>query len=103
YDSNVRFLGVIYISLRRDAFLSFYEQLTSHDRALTLGLFRKDGAILARSPSPKARRAPTNNQPLVDAIRVRSRDGRIRINSTLDGVEKLLVYRKVGAYPLYVT
>ncbi|WP_235021013.1 hybrid sensor histidine kinase/response regulator [Caballeronia telluris] len=103
YDANGRFLGVIYISLRRDAFLSFYEQLTSHDRALTLGLFRKDGAILARSPPPKARRAPTNNQPLVDAIRVSNRDGRIRINSTLDGVEKLLVYRKVGAYPLYVT
>lgn len=103
YDANGRFLGVIYISLRRDAFLSFYEQLTSHDRALTLGLFRKDAAILARSPAPKARRAPTTNQPLLDAIRVGNRDGRIRINSTLDGEEKLLAYRKVGAYPLYVT
>jgi signal transduction histidine kinase len=103
YDSNGRFLGVIYISLRRDAFLSFYEQLTSHDRALTLGLFRKDGATLARSPAPKAHRAPTSNQPLLDAIRVSGQGGRIRINSTLDGVEKLLVYRKVGAYPLYVT
>ncbi|GJH17278.1 hybrid sensor histidine kinase/response regulator [Caballeronia novacaledonica] len=103
YDANGHVLGVLVVSLRREYFNSFYERLTTHDRALTVGLFRSDGTTLVRTPAPRARRAPTSNQPLVDAMRVNRQGGRIKVFSALDGVEKLLVYRQVGSYPLYVT
>lgn len=103
HDASGQFLGALVISLRREYFSTFYERLTLHDRALTLGLFRSDGTTLVRFPAPRARRPPTSNQPLVEATRVNGRGGRLKIFSTLDGVEKLLVYRQVGSYPLYVT
>ncbi|SAK69020.1 periplasmic sensor hybrid histidine kinase [Caballeronia arationis] len=98
-----RFLGLVTISLRRDYFLSFYKELAARDSALTLGLFRRDGAILARSPPPRVKPAPARNLPLARAIEGRGAFDRIRIDSTLDGVDKLLAYRQVGTYPLYVT
>ncbi|EKS71004.1 MULTISPECIES: hybrid sensor histidine kinase/response regulator [Caballeronia] len=103
YDSSGQYLGVLAISLRRDYFSSFYDRLTAHDRALTVGLFRSDGTTLVRFPEPKARRAPTSSQPLLEAIQANRQSGRLKGFSTLDGVEKLLVYREVGSYPLYVT
>lgn len=36
-------------------------------------------------------------------MRVNRQGGRLKVFSALDGVEKLLVYRQVGSYPLYVT
>jgi hypothetical protein len=103
YDTSGNVLGVLVVSLRREYFQSFYERLTTHDRALTVGLFRSDGTTLVRTPAPSARRAPTRNQPLLDAARFNRESGRLKIISALDGVEKLLVYRRVGDYPLYVT
>ncbi|SAK59189.1 integral membrane sensor hybrid histidine kinase [Caballeronia glebae] len=103
YDANGRLIGALVIALRRDYFLSFYERLTVHDRALTVGLFRSDGTTLVRVPAPQARRPSTSNQPLFEAIQVNAHSGHLKIFSTLDSVEKLLVYRQVGAYPLYVT
>jgi signal transduction histidine kinase/CheY-like chemotaxis protein len=102
-DASGHVLGVLRISLRRDYFESFYTRLTRHDKAITVGLFRSDGITLVRFPAPKARRAPTSNQPLLDAIRVNGQGGRLEVFSTLDGIEKLLVYQRVGSYPLYVS
>jgi signal transduction histidine kinase/CheY-like chemotaxis protein len=103
YNAAGHVIGLLVISLRRDNFLSFYEALTAHDKAVSIGLFRSDGTTLVRFPPPRARRAPTSNQPLMEAVRTIGQSGRLSMFSTLDGVEKLLVYRQVGSYPLYVT
>ncbi|WP_061125702.1 hybrid sensor histidine kinase/response regulator [Caballeronia catudaia] len=103
FDGSGHMLGVIIVSLRRDYFESFYWGLTTHDRALTIGLFRSNGTTLVRTPAPRARRAPGSSQPLLEAVRVNREGGRLKVFSALDGVEKLLVYRQVGSYPLYVT
>ncbi|SAL76477.1 periplasmic sensor hybrid histidine kinase [Caballeronia terrestris] len=102
-DASGRFLGIVSISLQRDYFISFYRELAAQDGALTLGLYRRDGGILVRSPPPRIQPAPTRNLPLVNAIDGAGPHGRIRFESALDGVDKLLAYRQVGTYPLYVT
>ncbi|SAL88683.1 periplasmic sensor hybrid histidine kinase [Caballeronia arvi] len=53
YDATGHVLGVLVISLRRDYFQSFYQRLTTHDKALTIGLFRSDGTTLVRFPAPR--------------------------------------------------
>jgi hypothetical protein len=103
YNAAGHVIGLLVISLRRDYFDSFYKALTAHDNALSIGLFRSDGTTLARFPPPRARRAPVSNQPLMEAIRASSQSGHLSIFSTLDGVQKLIAYRQVGSYPLYVT
>jgi len=103
HAADGHFLGVVSISLRRDYFLSFYRELAARDDAVTLGLYRRDGGILVRFPTPGLQPAPIRNVPLANAFEGIGPNGRIRVESTLDGVEKLLAYRKAGAYPIYVS
>jgi signal transduction histidine kinase len=97
-----RFLGVVSIALRSAYFLNFYSDLTGGDPALALGLYRQDGNLLARYPDwPQGVRL-TPHTPFADAMRDKQLFGHVRLNSSVDGTERLLAFRRVGDYPLYV-
>src|SRR3979411_857720 len=51
FDSSGTFAGMTEISVSPQAFEGFYEQLAAHSSA-SFTLFREDGAVLARHPSP---------------------------------------------------
>lgn len=98
-----RFLGVVSIALKRDYFSNFYRELTGGDPALTIGLYRRDGGVLVRYPgAPADTQAAAGNTPFTNAFRNNELYGRMRMTSTIDNVEKLLAFRRVGDYPLYV-
>ncbi|CDY75388.1 FOG: PAS/PAC domain [Caballeronia glathei] len=98
-----RFLGVVSIALKRDYFSNFYRELTGGDPALTIGLYRRDGGVLVRYPgAPADAQAAAGNTPFTNAFRNNELYGRMRMTSTIDNVEKLLAFRRVGDYPLYV-
>ncbi|MEZ0604135.1 ATP-binding protein [Paraburkholderia sp. IW21] len=98
-----QFLGVVSVALRTDYFLRFYRELTNGDASLSLGLYRQDGTLLVRYPAWPAGAKPTQKSPFTAAMRDKELFGHIRMNSTVDGVERLLAFRRVGDYPLYVT
>ncbi len=45
-----KFFGVLSIALKRDYFTDFYHELAAGDKALIIGLYRRDGGILVRYP-----------------------------------------------------
>jgi signal transduction histidine kinase/CheY-like chemotaxis protein len=96
------FLGVVSIALRRQYFSEFYRDLTASDPALLVGLYRQDGNILARLPDISASDNPAPKTPFTTALAHAVRAGRLDIISTIDGVERILSFRRVGDYPLYV-
>ncbi|MDR5856719.1 ATP-binding protein [Caballeronia sp. LZ062] len=99
---NGQFLGVVSIALKRDYFVDFYREIAAGDSALVIGLYRRDGGILVRyPPSPDASQAASNT-PFTDAFRNNELFGRVRMTSTIDHVERVLAYRRVGDLPLYV-
>jgi signal transduction histidine kinase/CheY-like chemotaxis protein len=97
-----RFLGVVQIVLRSGYFSRFYSELTNHDTSLSLGLLREDGHPLVRYPAWPPHAASAAHTPLVDALHERELFGEVRMKSSVDGVERLLAFRRVGDYPVYV-
>ncbi|WP_175941281.1 hybrid sensor histidine kinase/response regulator [Caballeronia sp. BCC1704] len=99
---NGQFLGVVSIALNRDYFVDFYREIAAGDSALVIGLYRRDGGILVRYPPSPASSQAANNTPFTDAFRNNELFGRVRMTSTIDHVERVLAYRRVGEFPLYV-
>lgn len=97
-----RFLGVVSIALRSEYFARFYSDLTAGDPSLALGLYRQDGQLLVRYPSSPNDVTPSAHTPFNDALRDKELFGHVRMTSSTDGVERLLAFRRVGDYPLYV-
>ncbi|MDR5762637.1 ATP-binding protein [Caballeronia sp. LZ035] len=100
--SNGRFLGVVSIAVKRGYFVDFYHELVGGDQAAVVGLYRRDGGILARYPAKPDDAEPAANTPFTNAFRNNELYGRLRVQSSVDHVERLLAFRRVGDYPLYV-
>ncbi|ASL48234.1 Blue-light-activated protein [Burkholderia sp. AD24] len=97
-----QFLGEVSVALRNDYFLRFYRELTNGDPSLALGLYRQDGNLLVRYPEWPPGSKPTVHSAFTEALRDKQLFGHVRLHSTVDGVERLLAFRRVGDYPLYV-
>jgi signal transduction histidine kinase/CheY-like chemotaxis protein len=99
------FAGVVSVALRPGYFSAFYHELLGgNDTPMTMSLTRADGAVLAHYPS-----AP--GQPVMiaphtsfsDALAHGSRAGVVRTRSAFDNDKLIVAYRRIGAYPVYVS
>ncbi|XUW92793.1 response regulator [Burkholderia sp. M6-3] len=95
-------LGVVSIALKRQYFSEFYADLTNSNPALLVGLYRQDGTILARLPDVGTVSNLAPNTPFTIALGQAVKIGRLNMVSNVDGVERILSFRRVGRYPLYV-
>ncbi|MDR5747583.1 response regulator [Caballeronia sp. LZ029] len=100
---NGQFLGVVSIALKRDYFTDFYRELAAGDHALVIGLYRRDGNILARFPESADSTEAATNTPFTSEFRNNELYGSTRMRSGIDHVERLLAFRRVGDAPLYVS
>ncbi len=100
--SDGHFLGLVSIALKREYFSSFYNDLSNGDPGVTVGLYRRDGGILVREPPGPSNVSHARNSAFTSAMRSNELFGRVRVNSSVDGVERILAFRRVGDYPLYV-
>jgi two-component system NtrC family sensor kinase len=97
------FDGIVAISVRPEHFREYYGRI-SRALADSISLIRSDGEFLARYPS-------SGNEPLqltpgnvlLPAIQSSAQSGLITAVSQLDGIKRLIGYRKVPGYPIYVT
>ncbi len=100
------FAGVVSVALRPSYFDAFYRELLGGNGStpMTMSLLRADGAILAHYPrrlgEPLAL-GPTS--PLAKALAQGRRAGVVRMHSDIDGDNVILAFRRVGAYPVYVS
>jgi signal transduction histidine kinase/ActR/RegA family two-component response regulator len=100
--SDGRFLGVVSIGLRRSYFTDFYRDLANGGPEITVALYRRDGGILVRVPEGKPETTHAFNAMFTNAMKNNELFGHLRMRSSVDGVERLLAFRRVGDYPLYV-
>ena len=102
-DSEGRSLGVFSISLRQQYFVDFYHALTGDDSAVLIGLYRADGRALVRFPDTVTdMAAPVTISGVPQAISNDPRFGHLLSVSPVDGRKRVLAYRRVASYPLYV-
>jgi signal transduction histidine kinase/ActR/RegA family two-component response regulator len=103
-DDPRQFQGVILVLVSPRYFETFDRSLFNDSADYTAGLYREDGALLARYPSTPdlAFPAAKPNTLLMTAIARDPVSGMVR-GEAVDGVARVIAYRKLDAYPVYVT
>ncbi|WP_062605127.1 hybrid sensor histidine kinase/response regulator [Caballeronia calidae] len=99
-----KFDGMVSIALRPSYFAAFYRELIGDNPSVSLGLSRSDGEVLAwYPPRPPGRMTLAPGSPLREAFGTGRRSGVVRIVSGLDNQLKIVAFRRVGTYPVYVS
>jgi len=99
-----QFAGIVSIALRPAYFNAFYHELLGDSMTVSLGLARADGEVLAWYPErPPARMALAEASPLREAYRAGRRAGVLKMVSGLDNQLRIVAFRRVGDYPVYVS
>lgn len=102
--ANGRFAGIVSIALRPAYFGTFYRELLGEHSTISLGLTRSDGAVLAwYPPRPNEKTELSATSPLRQAYVSGSRSGIVRMRSGIDDEMKIVAYRRVGNYPVFVS
>jgi signal transduction histidine kinase/CheY-like chemotaxis protein len=96
------FQGAILVGVSPSFFTKFDSEMFSGDPAYTAYLWRDDGTLLAGYPEP----IPPGDQRerlLVEAAAVAPLGGLAHGISSLDGKDRVIAYRRLANYPVYVT
>jgi signal transduction histidine kinase len=102
-DHNGQFGGVINVSLLSAYFQDFYSDLVADEPGLAVNLFREDGAIYTRWPLvDKAPEQLAPDSPVMRRLHQGEASAQMRGISSVDRQDRIIAYRKVGSYPLYV-
>ncbi|MDX2263852.1 MAG: response regulator [Hyphomicrobiales bacterium] len=99
--SSGEFDGVTAVSINPKYFRDFYNQI-KRIGIDTIGLVREDGKVLARYPTEVAALpALARAEPFAREVQQNPDHGAYEGVSAVDGVTRLVSYRKVGEYPVY--
>ncbi|WP_406854167.1 ATP-binding protein [Alsobacter sp. KACC 23698] len=103
-DPGGRFRGVTAVSVEPDYFRAFHGRVTA-GAGYTMGLFRNDGVALVRYPTSTADLLGTRQRAtgLEKEIAERPGAGLYFGTSNFDGERRLVAYRSMPDYPIYVT
>ena len=97
------YAGSVHISLRPEYLTAFWEEMAGSVRGLRVVVLRADGRLVARWPggvTPGAAVAPSD--PLMQRIAEGAWYGQHETLSPFDGATRVVAFRKLGQYPLYV-
>ena len=103
-DDPNRFDGVILVGVSPAYFRNFDRDMFGGDTDYSASLIRDDGTLLASYPDEvQSGREPQRDKFLADAIARMPQVGVARGRSVSDGTDRLIAYRRLAAYPVYVT
>jgi signal transduction histidine kinase/ActR/RegA family two-component response regulator len=103
-DDPSRFDGAILVGVSPAYFRNFDHDMFRGDTDYSASLIRDDGTLLASYPDEvQSGRKSQRDGFLVDAIARMPQAGIARGRSTIDATDRLIAYRRLAAYPVYVT
>ncbi|MDB5911777.1 MAG: response regulator [Ramlibacter sp.] len=97
------FGGVINVSLFSSYFEQFYSDLVADEPGLAVNLFRQNGPVYTRWPVIGG--APDRlgaSSPILQRVVAGEVSGQLRGTSSFDGQDRLLAFKRIGSYPLFV-
>jgi PAS domain S-box-containing protein len=100
------FKGVVAVSVQPGYFRDYYAQIVANGSATGAALQRADGVPLALYPEPRrqeGRPTPPRSRGLQEAIQQSPERGFYRITLASDGLERIIAYRKLPEYPIYLS
>jgi signal transduction histidine kinase/ActR/RegA family two-component response regulator len=103
YLADGSFAGAVSVSVGPTYFERFHSDLAADEPGLAITMLREDGTIYTRWPRlATAPRKLAAGSPVMTRIRAGDTSGTAHGVSSVDGRERLLTFRKVGDYPVYV-
>ncbi len=97
------FAGIASVSLAPSYFLRFHADLSANEPGLAITMFREDGVVYSRwPPLPSAPPRMARTSPVLSRVIAGEASGIIRGVSSLDRQDRLILFRKVGEYPVYL-
>jgi two-component system NtrC family sensor kinase len=97
------FNGIIALTLPPKGLNEFYEKV-ARGSAIAAGLFRDDGSVLARYPTPPGEPGTAQtNVTFLNALVRSPLHGSYITRSGVDGIDRVIAYRKLPGYRVYVT
>ncbi len=103
YDADGRFAGIVSVGLHASYFTRFHEELSAEEPGLAITLFRGDGEVYSRWP--ELANAPARMSPrgeVLSRVLQGETSGRVESVSSLDGNKRIILFRKLGDYPIYI-
>lgn len=102
-DVRGEFAGIVHASLRPGYFTRFFAELVGAEPTLVVTLFRTDGVLLARLPAPPSGTMRSDPESeLMLRISQGAKAGIVVMPSSFDGRERLVAFRALSGYPLFV-
>lgn len=98
-----RFAGLVSVGLHPGYFTQLHAELAADEPGLAITMFREDGAVYSRWPqlaNAPARMAPRSE--VLQRVQRGEAAGTIRSVSSLDGQQRVILFRKLGDYPVYI-
>jgi signal transduction histidine kinase len=99
-----QFRGITIVSISADYLASFFNSLLNDTRTYSAAILRDNGVNLVNYPNDTATRTTfSQSDPLAQAIANGSSAGLIVPQSLFDSDGRIVAYRRVGNYPIYVS
>ncbi|MDB5899857.1 MAG: response regulator [Ramlibacter sp.] len=103
YRANGDFAGLVSVGLYASYFGQFHRQLAADEPGVAVTLFRQDGLVYSRWPQlPGQPERMSPKGEVLSRVLAGETSGLIRSVSSLDGQERLILFRKLGDYPVYI-
>jgi signal transduction histidine kinase/ActR/RegA family two-component response regulator len=103
-DDLSRFAGVVLVGVSPSYFRNFDREMFAGNTSYNASLIRDDGTLLAGYPEIlQSDRMPQRDDLLMDAIAQSPQSGLVHTHATTDGTDRLIAYRRLATYPVYVT
>ena len=102
-DPSGQVRGVAEVLFKGDSFTDFYRPLQASDQGSIFAILRTDGALVARHPMPEGPlpRLDSTKPPFTEFAK--GSEGAYRAVSVVDGVERLIAFRRLPELDLVVT
>jgi signal transduction histidine kinase/ActR/RegA family two-component response regulator len=96
------FNGTVQVGLYPKYLVDFYKEVAASEADMSVSMIRSDGRLIARWPDsgPGAKLGPASL--LLAEMHANKGSGTLLLTSTVDMVKRLVSFRKLGAYPVYV-
>ncbi|HEX6707311.1 MAG TPA: ATP-binding protein [Albitalea sp.] len=103
-DAGGRFAGVVAAALRPSYFFEFYTELGRTEGGMSISLFRDNGAVITRMPrtAQTVASAPQGGR-MMRRVAAGDRSGMFDLVSPVDGVRRLVAFRRISDTPLYTS
>ncbi|HEX2544220.1 MAG TPA: ATP-binding protein [Ramlibacter sp.] len=103
YRSNGDFAGVVSVGLYASYFRSFHAQLAADEPGVAVTMFRNDGVVYSRWPDlPNQPERMSPKGEVLSRVLRGENAGVIRSVSSLDNQNRVILFQRLGEYPVYI-